>query len=165
MVSSAGKAIMWSEGEVRAMGRDTMGVKGMTVPADAHVLGMEIAKPGSDLFVITEKGYGKRTSIGEYPEHHRGGQGAFTITMTEKKGLLSVMKIVKPNDEIMIISEEGVVVRTPVSGISELGLDARRSRDECRGQGSRDGCRHLEHWQEEARPEGRGRRRRRHRRD
>ena len=121
MVSSAGKAIMWSEGEVRAMGRDTMGVKGMTVPADAHVLGMEIAKPGSDLFVITEKGYGKRTSIDEYPEHHRGGQGVFTITMTDKKGLLSVMKIVKPNDEIMIVSEEGVVVRTPVSGISELG--------------------------------------------
>ena len=121
IVSSAGKAIMWSEGEVRAMGRDTMGVKGMTVPADAHVLGMEIAKPGSDLFVITEKGYGKRTSIDEYPEHHRGGQGVFTITMTDKKGLLSVMKIVKPNDEIMIISEEGVVVRTPVSGISELG--------------------------------------------
>ena len=121
MVSSAGKAIMWSEGEVRAMGRDTMGVKGITVPADAHVLGMEIAKPGSDLFVITEKGYGKRTSIDEYPEHHRGGQGVFTITMTDKKGLLSVMKIVKPNDEIMIISEEGVVVRTPVSGISELG--------------------------------------------
>ena len=121
MVSSAGKAIMWSEDEVRAMGRDTMGVKGMTVPADAHVLGMEIAKPGSDLFVITEKGYGKRTSIDEYPEHHRGGQGVFTITMTDKKGLLSVMKIVKPNDEIMIISEEGVVVRTPVSGISELG--------------------------------------------
>ena len=121
MVSSAGKAIMWSEGEVRAMGRDTMGVKGMTVPVDAHVLGMEIAKPGSDLFVITEKGYGKRTSIEEYPEHHRGGQGVFTITMTDKKGLLSVMKIVKPNDEIMIISEEGVVVRTPVSGISELG--------------------------------------------
>ena len=121
MVSSAGKAIMWSEGEVRAMGRDTMGVKGMTVPADAHVLGMEIAKPGSDLFVITEKGYGKRTSIDEYPEHHRGGQGVFTITMTDKKGLLSVMKVVKPNDEIMIISEEGVVVRTPVSGISELG--------------------------------------------
>ena len=121
MVSSAGKAIMWSESEVRAMGRNTMGVKGMTVPADAHVLGMEIAKPGSDLFVITEKGYGKRTSIDEYPEHHRGGQGVFTITMTDKKGLLSVMKIVKPNDEIMIISEEGVVVRTPVRGISELG--------------------------------------------
>ena len=121
MVSTAGKAIMWGEGEVRSMGRDTMGVRGMTVPDDARVLGMEIAKPGSDLFVITEKGYGKRTSIEEYPEHHRGGQGVFTITMTDKKGLLSGMKIVRPDDEIMIISEEGVVVRTPVKGISELG--------------------------------------------
>ncbi len=121
MVSSAGKAILWDEGEVRSMGRDTMGVRGMNVPADAHVLGMEVARPETDLFVITEKGFGKRTPITEYPEHHRGGQGVYTITMTQKKGLLSVMKIVGHDDEIMIISEEGVVVRTPVEGISELG--------------------------------------------
>ena len=121
MVSSAGKAIMWDESEVRAMGRDTMGVRGMTVNADARVLGMEIAHEGSDLFVITELGYGKRTPISEYPEHHRGGQGVYTITMTPKKGLLAAMKIVDPEDEIMIITEEGVVVRTVVSGVSELG--------------------------------------------
>ena len=121
MVSSAGKAILWDESEARAMGRGTMGVRGMNVPADAHVLGMEIAKPGTDLFVITENGYGKRTKIEEYPEHHRGGQGVYTITMTHKKGLLSVMKIVGPDDEIMIVSEDGVIVRTPVKGISELG--------------------------------------------
>lgn len=121
MVSSAGKAIMWDESEVRAMGRDTMGVRGMNVPPIAKVLGMEIARPGTDLFVITEKGYGKRTKVSEYPEHHRGGQGVFTITMTEKKGLLAAMKIVFDDDEIMIMSEEGVVVRTPVVGISELG--------------------------------------------
>ena len=121
MVSSAGKAILWDESEARAMGRGTMGVRGMNVPADAHVLGMEIAKPGTDLFVITEKGYGKRTKIEEYPEHHRGGQGVYTITMTHKKGLLSVMKIVGADDEIMIVSEDGVIVRTPVKGISELG--------------------------------------------
>lgn len=121
MVSSAGKAIMWDESEVRAMGRDTMGVRGMTVNADARVLGMEIAHEGSDLFVITELGYGKRTLISEYPEHHRGGQGVYTITMTPKKGLLAAMKIVDPEDEIMIITEEGVVVRTAVSGVSELG--------------------------------------------
>ena len=121
MVSSAGKAILWDESEARAMGRGTMGVRGMNVPADAHVLGMEIAKHGTDLFVITEKGYGKRTKIEEYPEHHRGGQGVYTITMTHKKGLLSVMKIVGPDDEIMIVSEDGVIVRTPVKGISELG--------------------------------------------
>ncbi|RDB58776.1 DNA gyrase subunit A [Gordonibacter sp. 28C] len=121
MVSSAGKAIKWDEGEVRGMGRDTMGVRGMNVPPIARVLGMEIAKPGTELFVITEKGYGKRTPVSEYPDHHRGGQGVFTITMTEKKGLLAAMKIVAPDEEIMIMSEEGVVVRTPVLGISELG--------------------------------------------
>ena len=121
MVSSAGKAIMWDESEVRAMGRDTMGVHGMTVNADARVLGMEIARPGTELLVITELGYGKRTPVEEYPSHHRGGQGVYTITMTAKKGLLSAMKIVEENDEIMIITEEGVVVRTPVSGVSQLG--------------------------------------------
>ncbi|MEA5020995.1 MAG: DNA gyrase subunit A [Gordonibacter sp.] len=121
MVSSAGKAIMWSEDEVRGMGRDTMGVRGMNVPPIARVLGMEIAKPDTQLFVITEKGYGKRTPVSDYPEHHRGGQGVFTITMTEKKGLLTAMKIVTNDEEIMIMSEEGVIVRTPVSGISELG--------------------------------------------
>ncbi|MCD8315847.1 MAG: DNA gyrase subunit A [Eggerthellaceae bacterium] len=121
LVSSAGKAIMWDESEVRSMGRDTQGVIGMNVPADARVLGMEIARPGSELFVITEKGYGKRTPIADYPERHRGGQGVYTITMTQKKGLLSVMKVVEPDDEIMIISESGVVVKTPVKGISRLG--------------------------------------------
>ena len=121
MVSSAGKAIMWDESEVRAMGRDTMGVRGMTVNADARVLGMEIARPGTELLVITELGYGKRTPVEEYPSHHRGGQGVYTITMTAKKGFLSAMKIVEEDDEIMIITEEGVVVRTPVSGVSQLG--------------------------------------------
>ena len=121
MVSSAGKAIMWEESETRAMGRDTMGVRGMTVPEGVRVLGMEIARPGTELFVITEKGYGKRTPMSEYPTHHRGGQGVLTITMTEKKGLLTGMKVVKPDDELMIISEEGVVIRTPVENISQLG--------------------------------------------
>ena len=121
MVSSAGKAILWPEDEVRATGRGTMGVKGMNVPAAAKLLGMEIARPDTDLFVITEKGYGKRTKVEEYPSHHRGGQGVFTITMTEKKGLLAAMKVVASDDEIMIMSEDGVVVRTPVDGISELG--------------------------------------------
>lgn len=121
MVSSAGKAIRWDESEARAMGRDTQGVRGMTVPPGTRVLGMEIAKQGTELLVITEKGYGKRTPVSEYPEHHRGGQGVFTITMTDKKGLLSAMKVVYEADEVMIISEEGVVVRTPVKGISQLG--------------------------------------------
>ncbi len=121
MVSSAGKAIKWNESEVRSMGRGTMGVRGMTVHADARVLGMEIAQDNADLFVITELGYGKRTSVREYPSHHRGGQGVYTITMTAKKGLLAAMKIVNSDDEVMIITEEGIIVRTPVSEISQLG--------------------------------------------
>ncbi len=121
MVSSIGKAIMWDESEVRSMGRDTMGVRGMTVHDNVRVLGMEIARPGTELLVITELGYGKRTPVGEYPTHHRGGQGVNTITMTEKKGLLAAMKVVDPEDEVMIITEEGSVVRTPVSGVSQLG--------------------------------------------
>lgn len=121
MVSSAGKAITWDESEVRAMGRDTMGVKGMTVPAGTRVLDMEIADPGSELFVITELGYGKRTPVADYPLHHRGGQGVYTITMTQKKGLLAAMKIVHEDDELMIITNEGIIVRTPVTGVSQLG--------------------------------------------
>ncbi len=121
MVSSVGKAIMWDESEVRSMGRDTMGVRGMTVQDDERVLGMEIARPGTELLVVTELGYGKRTPMSEYPTHHRGGRGVNTITMTDKKGLLAAMKVVEPHDEIMIITEEGSVVRTPVSGVSQLG--------------------------------------------
>lgn len=141
MVSSAGKAIMWDEAEARAMGRDTMGVRGMTVPGDVKVLGVEIAKPDTELFVITEKGYGKRTPVSEYPEHHRGGQGVFTITMTEKKGLLTAMKVVREADELMIISEEGVVIRTPVEDVSQLGRSTQGVRvHECRGGRQGDGC-------------------------
>ena len=121
MVSSAGKAIVWNESEARAMGRDTTGVKGMTVGDDERVLDMAIAKPDSDLFVITEKGYGKRTALSEYPVHHRGGQGVYTITMTMKKGYMAAMKVVNEDDQLIIISEEGVVVRTPAKGISKLG--------------------------------------------
>ncbi len=121
MVSSSGKAITWEEDEARAMGRDTMGVRGMTIAEGAKMLGMEIARDDSDLFVITEKGYGKRTLVSEYPVHHRGGQGVSTISMTEKKGQLAAMKIVRESDELMIISEEGVLVRVAVSGISQLG--------------------------------------------
>lgn len=121
MVSSAGKAIVWNEDDVRSMGRDTMGVRGMKVAAGVNVLGMEIARPDTDLFVITEKGYGKRTSMSEYPLQHRGGQGVYTITMTQKKGLLAAMEIVGAEDELMIISEEGIIIRTSVADISELG--------------------------------------------
>ena len=123
MASSAGKAIKWDESEVRAMGRDTTGVRGITLPVGARALGLEVCNDAYDpeLFVITEKGYGKRTDVSEYPLHHRGGQGVFTINMTTKKGQLADVKIVRPGEEMMIMSEEGIVVRTAVSGISKQG--------------------------------------------
>ena len=123
MATSAGKAIKWDESEVRPMGRDTTGVRGITLPLGSHALGLEVCNDAykPELFVITEKGYGKRTDVSEYPMQHRGGQGVFTINMTEKKGQLVDVKIVRPGEEMMIMSEEGVVVRTGVSGISKQG--------------------------------------------
>lgn len=121
MVSTAGKAIKWDEAEARPMGRDTMGVKGMNIKPGEKMLGMEIAPSGSELFVVTERGYGKRTPVDEYPEHHRGGQGVKTIAVTPKKGPLAGMKIVGPGHELMLISEEGVVIRVKAGDISQLG--------------------------------------------
>ncbi len=121
IATNIGKAIKWDESEVRAMGRDTMGVHGIGLPVGAEALGLEIARENSELLVITEKGYGKRTPVEEYPTQHRGGQGVFTINMTAKKGMLADVKVVQPGDEIIIMSEEGLTVRTPVSGISQQG--------------------------------------------
>jgi DNA gyrase subunit A len=121
MVSTAGKAIKWDEAEARPMGRDTMGVKGMNIKPGESMLGMEIAPDDSELFVVTERGYGKRTPVNEYPEHHRGGQGVRTIAVTDKKGPLTGMKIVQPQHELMLISEEGVVIRVKADDISKLG--------------------------------------------
>ena len=121
LVSSDGKAILFDESEVRSMGRDTTGVRGITLKGSAKVLGMEISNGNGDLFVITENGYGKRTPVSEYPEHKRGGQGVYTIAMTIKKGLLVGCKVVGPQHELMIISENGVMIRVKVADISKLG--------------------------------------------
>ena len=121
LCSSDGKAILFDEAEARSMGRGTSGVRGITLKGSATMLGMEITNGNGDLFVITEKGYGKRTAISEYPVHKRGGQGVFTITMTEKKGNLVACRVVGPQHEIMIMSEEGVVIRVKAGDISKLG--------------------------------------------
>ena len=122
MVSASGKAIKWDEMQARPMGRDTMGVRGMNVKTgDDHVLGMEIAPADAELFVVTENGYGKRTSVADYPEQNRGGMGVKTIQVTEKKGRLAGMKIVLPQHELMIISQEGVIIRVKAEDISRLG--------------------------------------------
>ena len=121
MVSAEGKAIKWDEADARPMGRDTTGVRGMNVKADDRVLGMEIAYPGSELFVVTERGYGKRTPVDQYPIQNRGGMGVKTIQVTPKKGRLAGMKIVMPGHELMLISEEGVIIRVKAEDISQLG--------------------------------------------
>ncbi len=121
LCSSDGKAILFDESQARAMGRGTSGVRGIMLKGEATMLGMEITNGNGDLFVITEKGYGKRTAVSEYPEHKRGGQGVFTITMTTKKGKLVACRVVGPQHEIMIMSEEGVVIRVKAVDISKLG--------------------------------------------
>ena len=121
LVSDAGKAIKWDESQVRPMGRNTTGVKGIALTDGAHLLGMEITNDKGDLFVITEKGYGKRTPISDYPEQNRGGQGVYTIRTTEAKGLLAAVRVVGPQHELMIVSTEGVVIRVKVKDISQLG--------------------------------------------
>ncbi len=121
LCSSDGKAILFDESQARAMGRGTSGVRGITLKGEATMLGMEITNGNGDLFVITEKGYGKRTAVSEYPEHKRGGQGVFTISITAKKGKLVACRVVGPQHEIMIMSEEGVVIRVKAVDISKLG--------------------------------------------
>ncbi|MDD3176162.1 MAG: DNA gyrase subunit A [Atopobiaceae bacterium] len=119
--STDGKVMLFDEADVRPMGRDTTGVRGITLKDDATMLGMEITNGKGDLFVITENGYGKRTPVAEYPEHKRGGQGVFTITMTKRKGALVGMRVIGPQHELMIVSAEGVVIRVKAKDISKFG--------------------------------------------
>ena len=121
MATTAGKAIMFAEDQVRATGRDTSGVRGITMKGDAEVLGMEISNGRGDLFVVTERGYGKRTPVEDYPEQNRGGQGVYTIQMTDRKGKLAAMKTVGPQHELFIITEGATVIRVKTEEISRTG--------------------------------------------
>ena len=121
LATTAGKAIMFSEEQVRATGRDTSGVRGITMKGETSVLGMEISNGRGDLFVITERGFGKRTPIADYPEQNRGGQGVYTIQMTDKKGNLAAMKTVGPQHELFIITEGATVIRVKTEEISKTG--------------------------------------------
>jgi DNA gyrase subunit A len=122
MVSHSGHASRFSEKLVRSMGRDTSGIKGMNVGGkDNRVLAMDIARNDTELFVVTENGYGKRTLVSEYPVKGRGTKGVLTIRLTEKKGGLSGALIVNPHQDLLFISQNGMVQRTGVQGISQMG--------------------------------------------
>src|SRR4051794_26284461 len=122
MVSHQGLAVRFKEQDARAMGRDTSGVRGMDVSgASNYVLAMDVARPGQDLLVVTENGYGKRTSVDEYRLTSRGAKGVKTITFTEAKGMLSGALVVREHQELVFISQNGMVQRTGVRGINRYG--------------------------------------------
>jgi DNA gyrase subunit A len=122
MISHAGLAVRFRESDARAMGRDTSGVRGMDVSdPDNYVLAMDVAQPGQDLLVVTEGGYGKRTSVDEYRLTSRGAKGVKTITFTETKGMLAGALVVREHQELVFISQNGMVQRTAVRGINRYG--------------------------------------------
>jgi len=126
LVSKSGHASRFSEEKVRPMGRDTSGVKGMNVSAKVNgqenrVLAMDIARDDSELFAVTENGYGKRTSVAEYPVKGRGTKGVLTAKLTAKKGGLAGALIVREHQDLLFISQSGMVQRTRAGGISQMG--------------------------------------------
>jgi DNA gyrase subunit A len=125
MVSRSGQAARFNEDQVRPMGRDTAGVKGMNVDRGGNcVLAMDVVRPDTELLVVTDGGYGKRTAIEEYPVKGRGTMGVKTISLTERKGALAGALIVREHHDLVFISQNGMVQRTAVKGISKQGRPA-----------------------------------------
>ena len=120
LVASNGKAIKFNENDVRAMGRTAHGVRGMRLKDDHKVIALSIVNEDL-LLTATENGYGKRTSINEFSTQRRGGQGVIAIKTSERNGLTIGAIQVSDDDEIMLISSNGVLIRTPVDGISIVG--------------------------------------------
>jgi DNA gyrase subunit A len=122
MVSRSGQAARFSEQAARPMGRDTSGVRGMNVSQkDNAVLAMDVARDDQELLVVTENGYGKRTPISDYPVKGRGTMGVKTIQLTENKGALAGALVVREHQELVFISQGGMVQRTSVRGINRYG--------------------------------------------
>jgi DNA gyrase subunit A len=122
LFSDGGKAVRFDEDDVRAMGRQARGVRGMALEEGQQVIAMLVAEDETQsVLTATENGYGKRTSIVEYTRHGRGTKGMIAIQQTERNGRVVAATLVRPADEIMLITDKGVLVRTRVSEIRELG--------------------------------------------
>jgi DNA gyrase subunit A len=121
LATRQGMAIRYSETDVREMGRATTGVRGVTLSEEDVVIGMVVAKEGTTLLVVTEKGMGKRSEIGEYRLQRRGGKGVINVKTTAKTGLVVAIKPVVPDDELMVITRNGIVNRQSVNGIRVIG--------------------------------------------
>ncbi|MFZ0486671.1 MAG: DNA gyrase C-terminal beta-propeller domain-containing protein, partial [Arenicellales bacterium] len=125
LFTDAGKSIRFAESDVRSMGRTAKGVRGITLKAGQQVISLIICadKPAEDTAVlaVTEKGYGKRTRLGGFPRQGRGGQGVIAMHTNERNGKLVAAEYVGDNDEVMLITNHGTLIRTPVDGISIQG--------------------------------------------
>jgi DNA gyrase subunit A len=116
-----GRSIRFHESDVRAMGRAATGVKGTTLVGDDEVVGMVVVAAGATLLTVTENGFGKRSPLEDYPVKHRGGIGVINIKTTVRNGKVVTIQEVKDNDQMMIITKNGIVIRCPISGISVIG--------------------------------------------
>ena len=121
LVSRRGQAVRFDETTARSMGRATGGVTGMRLRSDDEVIAIEIAADEADLLVITDNGFGKRTSLADYPRKGRGTMGVLTIRLTEARGELRGVMVVRDGQEVMFITQDGIATRTPVEGISRMG--------------------------------------------
>jgi DNA gyrase subunit A len=121
LCSSGGKAIRFGEDDVRPMGRTAGGVRGIRLPENEEVISLIVSDEQGMVLVASEHGYGKRTPVEDFPTHGRGGQGVIALQISERNGRVVGALLVKPDDEIMLISSSGTLVRTPVSDVSIQG--------------------------------------------
>ena len=121
MFSDGGKVIRFKESKVRTMGRTARGVRGMRLPEGQEIISMLIPESGAQILTASERGYGKRTAMDEFPRRGRGGQGVIAMVSNERNGKLVGAVQVLEGEEIMLISDQGTLVRTRVSEISSLG--------------------------------------------
>jgi DNA gyrase subunit A len=116
-----GKAIRFPENKVRSMGRVAYGVKGINLEEDDYVVSMVVIKRSSWLLTVTENGYGKRSSVDDYRITNRGGKGIINIKTSERNGEVVAVKEVVETDELMIITQHGIIIRTPIKQIRSIG--------------------------------------------
>lgn len=121
LFSDGGKVTRFKESDVRAMGRTARGVRGMRLPEGQKLISMLIPEEGSQILTASERGYGKRTAISEFPEYKRGGQGVIAMVSNDRNGRLVGAVQVLDGEEIMLISDQGTLVRTRVAEVSSLG--------------------------------------------
>ena len=118
--SAGGQSIRFHESEIRPSSRISRGVRGMRLDADDRIVGMEAVRYGQTLFAVTENGFGKRTSIDEYPVHRRGGKGVITIKTTARNGLVVGLLEAQDDQDVMLVTDRGKIIRMPVSNISVI---------------------------------------------